>query len=130
LTDTVTVSPLPAPPHPHAPLFLESLTVEVGFAKRGHEVAEQFSADDMATTFVKAYRGTSCSIGQQLVMEYHGQNLIAKVVSVDVVELADNQRGGAGGGNRVDMGIVMDRTDVTIGKAADSKIKLKSSAKK
>ncbi|KAI0030677.1 AAA-domain-containing protein [Vararia minispora EC-137] len=130
LNDTVPVSPLPSPPHPQAPLFLEALTIEVGFARRNLEIAEQFSADDMAASFIKSYRGIACSLGQQMITEYHGQSLIAKVVSVQVLELADNQRGGGGGGSRTDVGIVMDRTDVTIMKAADSKIKLKSSAKK
>ncbi|KAJ3824107.1 vesicular-fusion protein SEC18 [Lentinula raphanica] len=130
--DSVSVEPLPSPPHPSAPAYLQSIDIEVGFLRRGHEIAEQFSADDMAKHFLKLFSGNIRSTGETIVFEYHGQNLKGYIRSVSVLELAEEQRRGAGGGGRAPqhMGIVMDKTDVTFLKAPDSAIKIKSSAKK
>jgi len=135
--DSVTVTALPAPPHPSAPAFLEILSLEVGFLQRNLEIAEQFSADDMAATFMRGFAHIIFTIGQIIVFEYHGQNLKGVVKSVGVLELAAEQRrgglpGGSGapGGGRVDSGIMMEKTEVTFLKDPLSKIKIKSSAKK
>ena len=128
--DTVTVTSLPPPPHPSAPAFLETLTLEVGFLQRNLEIAEQFSADDLAATFIRGFSHIVFTVGQILVFEYHGQNLKGLVKSVSVLELAAEQRGGGGGGGRADSGIVMEKTEVTFLKDPISKIKIKSSAKK
>ena len=126
---------LPPPPHPSAPAFLETLTLEVGFLQRNLEIAEQFSADDMAATFIRGFGNVVFTVGQILVYEYHGQNLKGVVKSVSVLELAEEQRRGGGGGysagsGRIDSGIVMEKTEVTFLKDPISKIKIKSSAKK
>jgi vesicle-fusing ATPase len=133
--DTVTVTSLPPPPHPSAPAFLETLALEVGFLQRNLDIAEQFSADDMAATFIRGFSHIVFTVGQILVYEYHGQNLKAVVKSVSVLELAAEQRrgGGAGlsaGSGRVDSGIVMEKTEVTFLKDPTSRIKIKSSARK
>lgn len=103
--------------------YLQSVDLEVGFLRRGHEIAEQFSADEMAKNFVKALSGTILGIGEILVFDFHGQNLKAVVKGLSLVELNGTQadRG---------MGILFDKTDLNIMKAGDSLIKIKSSAKK
>ncbi|KAE9409810.1 AAA-domain-containing protein [Gymnopus androsaceus JB14] len=129
--DSVTVEPLPTSPHPSAPAFLQSIDLEVGFLRRGHEIAEQFDADDMAKLFLKLFNNNIRSVGETIVFEYHGQNLKGVVRSVSTLELADEQRKGAGAGRAPQhFGILMDKTDVTFMKAPDSAIKIKSSAKK
>ncbi|KAI9453475.1 AAA-domain-containing protein [Lactarius psammicola] len=136
--DSVTVVALPAQPHPSAPSFLETLTLEVGFLQRNLDVPEEFSADDMGATFVRGHGAVVFTVGQILVFEYHGQNLRCVVKSVSVLELAAEQRrggvpgapNGPGGGNRADSGIVMEKTDVTFMKDPLSKIRIKSSARK
>jgi vesicle-fusing ATPase len=116
---------------------LETLALEVGFLQRNLEIAEQFSADAMAATFIRGFGGLVFTIGQIIVFEYHGQNLRCVVKSVAILELAAEQRrggvpggGGAPGAGRTDSGIVMEKTDVTFLKAPTSKIKIKSSARK
>jgi len=133
--DQATVEPLPPPPHPAAPSFLQAIDLEVGFFRRGTETAEQFSADEMTKNFIKAFSGIVMSTEEVIAFEFHGQNLKATVKSVAVLDLADEQRkgmpsGGQGtvGHNR--MGILFERTDVTFMKAPDSAIKIKSSGKK
>ncbi len=97
--------------------------MEVGFLKRGLEIAEQFSTDEMVATFIRAHTGKVFGEGENLIFDFHGQNLRAVVTSFSIVDLP----GGGGGSN---MGILMDKTDVTFVKAADSLIKLKGSSKK
>ncbi|KAF8076749.1 vesicular-fusion protein SEC18 [Lyophyllum atratum] len=133
--DTVSVEALPQPPHPAAPSFLQSIDIEVGFFRRGQQVDETFSADEMARNFVKAFSGIVMSVDEILAFEFHGQNLKATVKSVSVLDLADEQRRGVPDSgqrsvNHQYVGIVMDKTDVTFMKASDSSIKIKSSAKK
>lgn len=132
--DQVTIESLPQPPHPASPSYLQSIDVEVGFFRRGHEIPEQFSADEMVRNFLRAFSGIVMSVDEVLAFEFHGQNLKVVVKSVSVLELADEQRRGALGGersiNHQYMGILMDKTDVTFMKAPDSAIKIKSSAKK
>lgn len=132
--DQATVEPLPPPPHPSAPSYIGAIDIEVGFLRKGFEIAEVFNADDMARNFVKAFNGIVMSANEVIVFEFHGQNLKGTIKNVSVLELADEQRKGAPGGHRPPtrdgMGILFEKTDVTFMKAADSSIKIKSSAKK
>ena len=132
--DQATVESLPPPPHPSALLFLQAIDVEVGFLRRGFEIAEQFSSDEMTRNFIKAFNGIVMSSDQIIVFEFHGHNLKGTIKSISTLELADEQRGGARGGrnpaSRQNAGILMDKTVVNFLKAPDSKIKIKSSSKK
>lgn len=133
--DQATVEPMPPPPHPAAPSFLQAIDLEVGFLRRGLEITEQFSADEMAKNFIKAFSGIVMSTEEVIAFEFHGQNLKATIKSVAVLDLADEQRKGIpNGGQRTvgheHMGILFEKTDVTFMKAPDSAIKIKSSAKK
>lgn len=103
--------------------YLQSLDMEVGFLRRGHEIAEQFSTDDMAKNFIRAFNGTIFGIGETIVFDYHGQNLKATVKGLGIVEVK-------GGSASNSAGIIFERTDVNFMKAGDSLIKLKSSSKK
>lgn len=131
--DVVTVEPLPPPPHPLAPSYLQSIDLEMGFMRRGHEIAETFSADEMAKTFLRAFNGIVFATDEIFVFEYHGQNLKCVVKAISTLELADEQRRGMSSSDQrrnPNAGILMDKTDVTVMKAGDSAIKIKSSAKK
>ena len=121
--DEVTVEPLPF----HPP-YLHSLDVEVGFLRRGVDIAQSFSADEMAKNFVKAFNGVIFAAGEVFAFEFHGQNIKGTVKGVNVVELPDAQRHGAPPASNY--GVLMEKTDVTIMKAPDSNIRIKSSAKK
>ncbi|KAI0040942.1 AAA-domain-containing protein [Auriscalpium vulgare] len=123
--DSVTVTPTRSLP------FLESISLEVGFLQRTVEVTEQFVADDMGTTFLRAFGNVVFTAGQIFVFEYHGYNLKAVVKGVTIVELPDEQRGaGAGGAAGGNTGVLMERSDVSFLKDPKSPIKIKSSAKK
>ncbi|KAF8515015.1 P-loop containing nucleoside triphosphate hydrolase protein [Gautieria morchelliformis] len=125
--DEVTLAPLDLPP---AEIYLDSLDLEVGFWKRGLEIAEQFSADEMTQSFIRAFSGQIFALDQQLVFDFHGQNLKASVKGLNILELAEGQNKRRGGSGISQMGVLMERTDVVFIKAADSRIKIKSSDKK
>jgi vesicle-fusing ATPase len=129
--DEVTVEQLPAIPHPSAPSYLHSLDLEVGFLRRGYETSDQFSADEMARHFIKAFGSMVMAVDEILVFEFHGHNLKVVVKGVALAELADNQRRGAPVQHSAlhdSMGVLMEHTDVTIMKSGP--IKIKASAKK
>jgi vesicle-fusing ATPase len=125
--DSATVEPLPPPPSPGSPSYIESIDIEVGFLRRGHEIAEQFNADEMSRNFIKAFNGILFSAGEIAVFEFHGQNLKATIKSLMTVDLADPQRRG---GSLQNTGILMEKTDVNFVKDPTSAIKIKSSSKK
>lgn len=118
--DHVSVQPIPSD---MSRAYLQSVDIEVGFLRKNQEIAEQFSADEMAKVFVKFLSGTILGLGEMLVFDFHGQNLRGVIKGLDLVEV---------NGVRADrgMGILFDKTDMNIMKASDSLIKIKSSAKK
>ncbi|KAG8931960.1 transport between ER and Golgi ATPase protein [Tulasnella sp. 418] len=109
--------------------YLTSLDIEIGFWKRGQEVAEVYDSEEMGRTFLKAFNGLVFSVGQILVFDFHGQNLKGTVKGVLNVELPQ-QRPGGEDRHGVKMGILMEKTDITFMKAGDSNIKIRSSSKK
>lgn len=125
--DQVTISPLELPP---AELFLESIDLEVGFWKKTLEVAEQYSADEMAKNFIRAYSGQVFCTDQTLIFDFHGQNLRAIVKGVRVIELPQEQRRSRTPVGSLNFGVLMERTDIAIMRAPDSRIKIKTSSKK
>ncbi|CCM00433.1 uncharacterized protein FIBRA_02465 [Fibroporia radiculosa] len=122
--DEVTVEPI----YP-SPSYVQSIDIEVGFLRRGLEIPEQFSADDMMKNFLKAFSGMVLAVGEILVFDFHGHNLKGAVKALSVIELPDNQGMRASHGSTA-FGVIMEKTDVTFIKASDSAIKIKSSAKK
>ncbi|PAV21243.1 vesicular-fusion SEC18 [Pyrrhoderma noxium] len=103
-------------------LSLSGDYVPIGFLKARLEIAEQFSTDEMAHNFLKAFNGMIFAIGEILVFDFHGQNLKAVVKGLNTVEI--NSGGPTG------MGILFEKSDINFIKAGDSMIKLKSSSKK
>lgn len=123
--DQASVEPLPSPPHAGAPGFIQAIDIEVGFLKRNIDIAEVYSADDMSKNFIKAFNGILMTVDQTIVFEYHGQNLKGSVKSVALMEVPGNPPP-----LMRSTGIIFAETDVTLLKAPDSPIKIKSSAKK
>lgn len=104
---------------------MQSLDIEIGFLKPRYEIAESYNPDEIATTFLRAFNTQIFSVGQVLVFDFHGENLKGTVKGLLKVDLP-NGRPALG----EQAGILMDKTDVTFIKAADSLIKLRGSSKK
>lgn len=125
--DSVYVEPLPTPPHPRAPLFLQSVDIYASFWKRGFVNGAPYDVDEMVQKVLAAYSGLILSPGSILTMDFKGDKLKLVVSSMSLVELPDSNFGGNSG---VEMGVLMQQTDVTILKDGESPMRLKSSAKK
>lgn len=97
--------------------------------RRNMEIAEQFSADEMAQNFTRAFGGQIFSVGQILAFEFHGQKLKGTIKALSVLELSQSQ-GRDPPPEASNLGILMEKTDVTILKSPESAIKIKSSARK
>lgn len=119
---------VPVQPLTFTPPYLESLDVEISLLRKTD--ATEISADDLTKHFAKIYSGIMFGLGEGFVFEYRGFNYRGNVKGLRVVELAAEQLRGAGGGGRNDLGVMMERTDVTFMKAEGGALKLKSSAKK
>ncbi|KAJ3572263.1 hypothetical protein NP233_g3205 [Leucocoprinus birnbaumii] len=129
--DVVTIDPLPTPPHPAAPLYLQSIDIEVGFFRPNQQGTDQLSVDDMIKILLKAFSGIIMGVDECIAFEFRGIPLKGRIKGLSVLELADEQRRGMqGGAGRRDSGILMEKTDVNVMKDPTSPIKLKSSAKK
>ena len=118
---------VPVQPLTFTPPYLESIDIEISLHRK-NDVAE-ISADDLTKHFVKVYGGGMFGLGEAFIFEYRGFNYRGTVKGLRVVELAAEQLRGAGGG-RDDMGVMMERSDVTFMKGEGGGLKLKSSAKK
>ncbi|KAH8830308.1 vesicular-fusion protein SEC18 [Flagelloscypha sp. PMI_526] len=124
--DNVTVTSIP----PNELDYIETVTLEIGFAKKGVLVQEQYSVDDLSKLFLRLYTGLVFSEGQTMVFEYHGNNILAKFKGLTTVQLAEEQRAGRRSSNPKDRGLLFEKSEVLFTKAPDSDIKLKGSATK
>lgn len=102
--------------------YLETLDLQVDFKKKRVEISASYSADEMAKVFVQVFGGTILAVGEPLVYEVSGQIIEFVVKGLSVIDLGDK--------HDAKMGILMDKTDVTIFKAEGSSMKLKGSSKK
>jgi vesicle-fusing ATPase len=124
--DDVTIDAIP-----QAPPFLQSIDIQIGFIRNRNENQEPYSADEISRNFVKIFNNVVFAPGEILIFDFKGEKLKMTVASMNVVELPHQQNNSRVGQQpHMEMGVMMDRTDVTVMKASDSMIKIKSSAKK
>ena len=130
--DEVTVELLPASPHPDAPPFLQSIDFVASFWKKNYENPVPYDQDEIVSKFLNAYSGLVFAPGGILTVDFKGDKLKFTIASLGVLELADEQKGGARRNNPryMEMGVMMQKTDITIMKDGSSPMKLKASAKR
>ncbi|KAF8622185.1 hypothetical protein AX15_007297 [Amanita polypyramis BW_CC] len=133
--DNAIVEPLPFPPSPIAPAFLQAIDFEISFLQAKKETNTQYSAEELAKHFVRLYRDIIFNTEEIIAFEFHGQNFKATVKNIVVVELADEQQRGrnVAAGRPPEYytrGILMERTEINILKSSDSTVRLKASTKK
>lgn len=106
--------------------------MEISFNARGKELAEVFSAEDIGAHIARVFNGLALASNLVIAFEYHGQYFKGKVTGVTTLELAEEQQRGTSSRGRLsrDMGVIFDKTDISIMKGAESTVKLRSSAKK
>ena len=118
---------VPVQPLTFTPPYLESIDIEITLFRKAD--ATEISAEDLGKHFCKVYSGIMFGLGESFVFEYRGFNYRGIIKGLGIVELAAEQLRGASGG-RNNMGVMMERSDVTFMKGEGGGLKLKSSAKK
>lgn len=105
-----------------------SQAAQIGFNKTKAQATEVYNADEMTRAFMGVFNEVVLATSQIVVFDFHGTTLKGVVKGISLLELAQKQGGQRGG--PVSFGLLMDKTDVTFIKAADSAIQIKGSAKK
>lgn len=84
-------------------IFLGTLKLEVDFLSKNKKVSDRYEAKDLKEAFVRVLEQQILLVGQKVVLDYHGNNLIFRVLEVSVLNLAElakasdeRKRGGAG----------------------------------
>lgn len=101
------------------------MDLKASLVKKNSPNEKPFNVDKITTAFISAYNGLCLAPDCILYMDFEATILRLVVVSLKKVELGDERRVG-----EMDMGILMEKTDVNIFKAEDSLLKLKASRKK
>ena len=129
--DQVTVESLPASPHPDAPSFLQSIDFIASFWKKNYENPVPYDQDEMISKLLNACSGLVFAPQGILTVDFKGDKLKLVVASMATLELADEQRGGRRNNpSSIEMGVMMQKTDITIMKEGSSPMKIKASAKR
>jgi vesicle-fusing ATPase len=118
--------------NPHTTdIFLSTLKLEVDFLSKNKKVTEKYEAKDLKEAFVRVLEQQMFVIGQRVVLDFRGNNLVFRVVDVQVLNLAElskhvDDRKAVNESNRI--GILIPETDVLFEKAPGSQINLTGSA--
>lgn len=127
--DEVTVDLLPASPHPDAPPYLQSIDFIASFWKKNYENPVPYDQDELISKFLNAYSGLVFAPGGIHTVDFKGDKLKFTIASLGILELADEQQVGRRN-NNIEMGVLMQKTDITIMKEGGSSMKIKASAKR
>lgn len=108
-------------------VYLESIDIEIGFNKAKVQATETYNSDEMVRAFMGVFKDVVLATTQIIVFDFHGMTLKGKVTGLSLLELAQSKPGNRGPPT---LGLLMDKTDVTFMKEANSTIQIKGSAKK
>ncbi|KAG9317800.1 P-loop containing nucleoside triphosphate hydrolase protein [Chiua virens] len=125
--DEVTVEFLP-----ESPPFLQSIVFVASFWKKNYENAVPYDQDELISKFLNAYNGLVFAPGGILTVDFKGDKLKFTIASMGIAELLDEQKGGGRRSHprNIEMGVLMQTTDITVMKEGSSAMKIKASAKR
>jgi vesicle-fusing ATPase len=103
---------------------------QIGFQRAKAPATETYDSDEMGRTFQSVFAQVVLSVGQVVVFDFHGVNLRGVIKGISLLELAKHGDQRRREEPAATLGLLMDKTDLTFMKAADSAIKIKGSSKK
>lgn len=108
-------------------IFLGTLKLEVDFLSKNKKVTDKYEAKDLKEAFVRTLEQQILVMGQRIVLDFKGNNLLLRVIEVQVINLSElgkptDDRKTSSGGERC--GILIPETEVTFDKAQGSQINL------
>lgn len=111
-------------------IYLGTLKLEVDFLSKNKKVSEKYEAAQLKEAFVRVLDQQIMAVGQRVVLDFHGNNLIFRVLDVqalNLAEIANKSDGQKRPPSETNRGILIPETEVIFEKAAGSAIVLSGS---
>lgn len=109
---------------PEANSFLSTMRLEVDLLAKNKKVTEKFEADELKKSILTQLEQQIFTIGQKFVLDFRGNNIVFKVVDVQVLNIA--AKGEAP--TKAERGILLPQTDISFEKAPGSQLVLVGSS--
>ncbi|KAH6571858.1 hypothetical protein BASA50_003091 [Batrachochytrium salamandrivorans] len=113
--------------------YIGNMELQVSFARKGAvQISEYYDVGDITSHFRKLFDGHIFTVNQECFFDYHGLDLIAKALRIELVDMEALKKGDSQGQASSGMssrGVLMQQTVLNIVKAADSSIRLKGGAR-
>ncbi|KAJ3275890.1 transport between ER and Golgi ATPase protein [Terramyces sp. JEL0728] len=106
------------PFEPPKELFIARLILQVSFLRKSTVTTEPFDTDQLSGLFIKWFNTQVMTIGQSILMEFKGIDLLLEVTNIDLVDLGSKQA--ISGPKR---GILMEKAGIRFTKDGDYPIK-------
>ncbi|KAJ1565411.1 transport between ER and Golgi ATPase protein, partial [Nowakowskiella sp. JEL0078] len=105
--------------------YLGSLDLQISFANRAQEIKDYIDAKELEAIFIKNFEGQIFTIGQTLVFDFKGINILASVNRVQTIDFDSLEKGLEAPPSKNTRGILMKQSSIAFTKGQDSNIKLK-----
>lgn len=110
-------------------IFLGTLKLEVDFLSKSKKITDKYEAKELKEAFVRTLEQQILVMGQRVVLDFKGNNLLLRVVEVNVINLSElskpaDDRKKATGDIVQRSGILIPETEVIFEKAQGSTINL------
>ncbi|KAJ3367800.1 transport between ER and Golgi ATPase protein [Allomyces arbusculus] len=134
LNQEVTVQPYD-PLAAGAAIAASTITFEINTFRARQQVAEALDSSALAKTILNNFLNQIFTVGQTLLLEYHGINYVLTPTTMDVMDVDSMQRVLRGDAHDVpttpaQIGLLIAQTDVRLAKAGDAQLKLQGDARK
>lgn len=106
-------------------IFLGTLKLEVDFLSKGKKTSEKYEAKDLKEAIIRTLEQQIFVVGQRVVLDFHGNNLLFRVLEVLVISIVGkDEKKQSTDSNR---GVLIPETEVIFEKAPGSQINLTGS---
>ncbi|XJO78664.1 hypothetical protein BDV3_003069 [Batrachochytrium dendrobatidis] len=113
--------------------YISHFELQICFARKGAvQASEYYDVGEMSSHFLKLFDSHIFTLNQECYFDYHGQDIIGKVVRVELVDMealksGESKQDASFGANA--RGVIMQQTSMHVVKSADSSIRLKGGAR-
>lgn len=105
-------------------VFLATLKAEVDFLAKNKKVADRYEVDDIKRSIITLLEQQIFTVGQRFVLDVRGNNLLFKVLEVQVLDIAAAKSGAELPAVKADRGILVPQTDISLEKGPGAQILL------
>lgn len=125
MDDKVSLVVMPIPPHQEAPMFIQSIEIEVDFMEGASRITEVYVSDDMEKMFVDVFQGVQMTKEQPIIFTFRQERFKGEITALTLVDSPARKEK-----VREETGLIFKGTEVIFSKVQGSVIKLKPSKKR